>query len=338
MSQAKKLFSAVQPTGELHLGNYLGALKNFVTLQKEYECIFSIADLHALTQWEALAKKGFDKLTNDIYATTATFLACGIDAKQHIIFNQSKVSTHAELAWVLTCVARFGWLNRMTQFKEKAGGKRDESSAGLFTYPTLMAADILAYRAHAVPIGEDQKQHLELARDIAQKFNTDTKQDFFPLPEPIIPKTSARVMSLRDGTKKMSKSEPSEMSRISLTDDEDSIAKKIKKAKTDAAPVPDNLQALEARAEADNLVGLLAALSQQTKEATLKQFADQPFAQLKQALTQQLIETLCPMGEKIHQFYEDKPFLDKVLNDGAQRARAIAESNFAKVRALLGLL
>lgn len=338
MPQNKIVFSAVQPTGELHLGNYLGALKNFVALQADYDCIFCVVDLHALTQWEAIAKKGFNFLTQDTYWTAATFLACGIDPKKHIIFNQSRVSVHAELAWLLTCVARFGWLNRMTQFKEKTGGGRDESSAGLFTYPALMAADILTYRAHAVPIGEDQKQHLELARDIAQKFNKDVGQDFFPLPEPIIPKISARVMSLRDGTRKMSKSEPSEMSRISLIDAADTIAKKIQKAKTDADALPDSLAALEKRPEADNLIGLVAALSQKTKEETLNQFAGSTFRELKQALTEHLVEVICPIGKKIHQFYDDKAFLDKVLEEGANRAQAQAQVNFDKVRSLLGLL
>lgn len=338
MSNKNKIvFSAVQPTGELHLGNYLGALKNFVALQKEYQCIFCVADLHALTQWETFAAKGFAQLKEDTYWTTAAFLACGIDPDKHIIFNQSRVSVHAELAWILTCVARFGWLNRMTQFKEKAGKKRDESAAGLWTYPTLMAADILAYRTHAVPIGEDQRQHLELARDIAHKFNTDSGEEFFPLPEAKIPTVSARVMSLRDGTKKMSKSELSEQSRISLIDSADVIRKKLQKAKTDSDQLPSSEEALSLRPEANNLIGLVAALSEKTKAQVVADFAGKDFKALKEILTELLIEELCPIGEKIRAFYEDKPFLDQVLAQGAKRADAIAQETFVKIRSLVGL-
>ncbi len=331
------VFSAVQPTGELHLGNYLGAVRNFVDLQKDHSCIFCVADLHALTQWERMAEKKFSTLRQDSYYTVAVFLACGLDPEKHIIFKQSSVGAHTELAWILTCVARFGWLSRMTQFKEKAGKRRDESSAGLFTYPTLMAADILAYRATAVPIGEDQKQHLELTRDLAQKFNHDVGEEFFPLPEPIIPAVSARVMSLRDGTKKMSKSEPSVMSRIALTDDPDTIADKIKKAKTDSSPLPDSVAELALRPEADNLVGLVAALRGVSKEAALAEFAGGEFRPLKEALSELLVDALTPIGKKINHFYADVPLLDRVLNEGRERAAAAASANLEKIRTLLGL-
>lgn len=338
MSEKQIVFSAVQPTGELHLGNYLGALKNFTALQDDYSCIFCVADLHALTQWETIAKKGFDKLKDDIYWTTAVFLACGIDAKKHIVFNQSFVGAHAQLAWILICVSRFGWLNRMTQFKEKTIGAVDKSSAGLWAYPVLMAADILVYKAQAVPIGEDQKQHLELARDIADKFNNDVGCDFFSLPQPIIPKESARVMSLRDGTKKMSKSEPSAMSRINLTDSADEITKKIKKAKSDTDSLPDSVLELQTRAEADNLIGLVAALSGQTKEKTLSSFAGGNFKTLKETLIELLIETICPIGEKINIFYNDKAELDIILRNGTERADIISTKNLDEIRSLLGLV
>ena len=332
---ASTIFSAIQPTGSLHLGNYLGALKNFVALQdsKAYDCIFCIADLHALTQWS-----DFDQLAQHTRSTAAAFLACGIDPNKHILFHQSRAAAHAELAWIFICAARFGWLNRMTQFKEKTGKHRDESSAGLFAYPALMAADILAYRATHVPIGEDQKQHLELARDIAQKFNHDLKQDFFPLPEPIIPNISARVMSLRDGTKKMSKSDPSDMTRINLTDDADLIAKKIQRAKTDSHLLPEKESALAQRPEADNLIGLIAALTDMPKQQALDRFSGKNFAALKQELTECLVETICPIGKKIRLYHQDHAELDRLLAQGARRAAEKARPHIAQIRNLLGLL
>ncbi len=333
---ANLVYSAVQPTGALHLGNYLGALKNFVALQEKYQCIFCIADLHALTLWS-----GFDDLAQQTKFTAAVFLACGLDPKKNIIFNQSRVAVHAELAWVLTCVARFGWLSRQTQFKQKSATQRDETSAGLFMYPALMAADILAYRATHVPIGEDQKQHLELARDIAHKFNVDLAQrggeNFLPLPEPIIPKETARVMSLRDGTKKMSKSDISDMTRIGLTDDADTIAQKIKKAKTDPHPIPHSQKELADRPEAANLVGLVAALSEQTFEQTLKKLGGVNFKQLKDELTELLIAKISPIGEKIKIYQQDDAMLAAILNEGAHTARQIAEANMAQIRKLIGL-
>ena len=338
MTKTKNLvYSAVQPTGGLHLGNYLGALKNFVALQEQHQCIFCVADLHALTLWG-----GFDDLAEQTKFTAAVFLACGLDPKKSIIFNQSRVAAHAELAWILTCVARFGWLNLQTQFKQKsAAAQRDKTSAGLFVYPALMAADILAYRATHVPIGEDQKQHLELARNIAHKFNTDLSQrggeDFFPLPEPIIPKETARVMSLRDGTKKMSKSDISSQTRIELTDDKDAIAQKIKKAKTDRHPLPHSEKELADRPEAANLVGLVAALSNQTIAQTLKRLGGASFKQLKDELTELLIVEIAPVSEKIKIYQHDDKAIALMLDEGAQAARAIAEDNMAQIRKLIGL-
>ena len=337
MTKTKNLvYSAVQPTGGLHLGNYLGALKNFVALQEQHQCIFCVADLHALTLWD-----GFDELAQQTKFTAAVFLACGLDPKKSIIFNQSRVAAHAELAWVLTCVARFGWLNLQTQFKQKSATQRDATSAGLFAYPALMAADILAYRATHVPIGEDQKQHLELARNIAHKFNKDLShrggEDFFPLPEPIIPKETARVMSLRDGTKKMSKSDISSQTRIELTDDKDAIAQKIKKAKTDPHPLPHSEKELGARPEAANLVGLVAALSDQTISQTLKKLGGASFKQLKDELTELLIAEIAPISEKIKIYQHDDKAIALMLDEGAQAARAIAEDNMAQIRKLIGL-
>ena len=328
-----RVFSAVQPTGELHLGNYLGALRNFAHLQKDYECLFCVADLHALTLWT-----GFDHLAQDTRWTICSFLACGLDPKNHILFNQSRVAEHSELAWILTCTARYGWLNRMTQFKEKSGKKQDDSSAGLLVYPALMAADILAYRATHVPIGEDQKQHLELARDLAMKFNHDVQSDFFPLAEPIIPKTSARVMSLRDGTKKMSKSDSSEMARINLCDDKDLIAKKIRKAKTDSQTIPDHIDQLANRPEADNLIGLCASLENVDKQTILTRLAGENFTRLKNELTERVIETITPIGEKIRLYQKDIAQIDQILDDGALRAKEIAHANLIEIRALIGLL
>src|SRR6187549_2712843 len=284
------VFSGVQPTGNLHLGNYLGAIVKFVALQERYECIYCIVDLHAITVWQDPAE-----LPKMIREVTAAFIASGIDPKKHVVFNQSQVAEHAELTWVLNCVARLGWLNRMTQFKEKAGKDRENASVGLYDYPVLMASDILVYRATHVPVGEDQKQHLELSRDIAQKFNNDFSESiaanghgdtFFPLPEPVITGPATRVMSLRDGTKKMSKSDPSDYSRINLTDDAETIAQKIRKAKTDPEPLPSEEKGLESRPEADNLVGIYAALSERSKADVLKEFGGAQFSSFKNALVE----------------------------------------------------
>src|SRR5690348_12685588 len=300
MALKQLVFSGVQPTGNLHLGNYLGAIVRFVALQKNYDCIYCVVDLHAITVWQDPAE-----LPRNIREVTAAFIACGIDPRQHIIFNQSQVAEHAELAWIFNCVARMGWLNRMTQFKEKAGKDRENASVGLYAYPCLMAADILAYRATHVPVGEDQKQHLELSRDIAQKFNNDFSGSirdkgfgdaFFPLPEPLITGEATRVMSLRDGNKKMSKSDPSDFSRINLTDDADTIAQKIRKAKTDPDALPSEEKGLEPRPEADNLVGIFAALGDRTKADVLREFGGAQFSSFKTALVDLAVARLGPIG------------------------------------------
>src|SRR5262244_684276 len=304
MAFKERVFSGVQPTGNLHLGNYLGAIVNFVKLQDTHNCVYCVVDMHAITQgvdvWGGPAE-----LARNTREVTAAFIAAGIDPKKHIVFNQSQVSGHAELAWIFNCVARVGWLNRMTQFKEKAGKDRENASAGLYVYPNLMAADILLYHATHVPVGEDQKQHLELARDIAQKFNNDFAKTiarqgypngFFPLPEPLITGPATRVMSLRDGTKKMSKSDESDMTRINLTDDADAIAKKIRKAKTDSEPLPSEVKGLESRPEADNLVGIYAGLADVTKEGVLRDFGGSPFSKFKDALAELAASKLTPIG------------------------------------------
>ena len=336
------VFSGVQPTGNLHLGNYLGAIARFVTLQDSYPCIYCVVDLHAIT-----VPQRFDELRDSIRDVTAAFLAAGVDPRQHIIFNQSRVPEHAELAWVLNCVARLGWLNRMTQFKEKAGKDRENASIGLYAYPVLMAADILVYRATHVPVGEDQKQHLELARDIAQKFNTDFSagiaalgygEAFFPLPEPLIQGPATRVMSLRDGTKKMSKSDPSDNSRINLTDSAEAIATKIRKAKTDPDALPSAVEGLAGRPEADNLVGLYAALGDTSKAAVLADFGGGQFSTFKNALADLAVSTLAPIGERIRAFRADTGHIDSVLADGAERARAIATPTMKAVKTIMGLL
>src|SRR6201993_617444 len=302
MAFKERVFSGVQPTGNLHLGNYLGAIAKFVALQDRYECIYCVVDLHAITQ--ALAVWGGpEQLPKNTREVTSAFIACGIDPTKHIVFNQSQVAEHAELAWIFNCIARLGWLNRMTQFKEKAGKDRENASVGLYAYPTLMAADILVYRATHVPVGEDQKQHLELARDIAQKFNNDFfapvasrgfGEAFFPLPEPLITGEATRVMSLRDGAKKMSKSDASDYSRINLTDDADAIAQKIRKAKTDPEPLPTEEKGLEARPEADNLVGIYAALSGRSKQQVLQEFGGGQFSSFKNALVELCVTKLAP--------------------------------------------
>ena len=325
MAFKERVFSGVQPTGNLHLGNYLGAITKFVALQERYDCIYCVVDLHAITVWQDPAE--LPRATREV---TAAFLACGIDPKKQIIFNQSQVAEHAELAWVFNCVARMGWLNRMTQFKEKAGKDRENVSVGLYVYPNLMAADILVYRATHVPVGEDQKQHLELSRDIAQKFNNDFGasitahgygDSFFPLPEPIIQGPATRVMSLRDGSKKMSKSEPSDYSRINLTDDADTIAQKIRKAKTDPEPLPSEEKGLEPRPEADNLVGIYAALKEVSRADVLKEFGGGQFSTFKTALADLAVAKLGPIGAEMKKLVQDPVYIDQVLADGS-RARA----------------
>src|SRR5882757_5918707 len=338
----QKVFSGVQPTGNLHLGNYLGAITKFVALQDKYDCIYCVVDLHAITVWQDPPE-----LTRTIREVTAAFLACGIDPKKQIIFNQSQVAEHAELAWVFNCVARLGWLNRMTQFKEKAGKDRENVSVGLYAYPSLMAADILVYRATHVPVGEDQKQHLELARDIAQKFNVDFAQSihahgfgeaFFPQPEPIIEGPATRVMSLRDGSKKMSKSEPSDYSRINLTDDADTIAQKIRKAKTDPEPLPSEEKGLEARAEADNLVGIYAALAGKPKSEVLSEFGGAQFSGFKSNLVDLAVAKLSPIAAEMKRLTADQAYVDSVLIDGADRARTIASETMTAVKDIVGFI
>ncbi|WP_088346466.1 MULTISPECIES: tryptophan--tRNA ligase [Rhodomicrobium] len=342
MTPDKRVFSGVQPTGNLHLGNYLGAIVKFVELQKEAPCLFCVVDMHAITVWQDP-----DELRRNTREVTAAFIAAGIDADKHIIFNQSAVSGHAELAWVLNCVARMGWLSRMTQFKEKAGKDRENASVGLFAYPNLMAADILLYRATHVPVGDDQKQHLELARDIAQKFNNDyaafcTREGFpdgfFPLPEPLISGPATRVMSLRDGTKKMSKSDPSDASRINLTDSADDIAKKIRKAKTDPEPLPTEIDGLKERPEADNLIGIYAALTQSDKAGVLREFGGAPFSKFKAALIDVSVEKLGPIGDTMNRLSADHTYIDNVLRSGVERAREIASVHLRHVKDIVGFL
>jgi tryptophanyl-tRNA synthetase len=342
MAFKERVFSGVQPTGNLHLGNYLGAITKFVALQDKYDCIYCVVDLHAITVWQDPPE-----LTRNIREVTAAFLACGIDPKKQIIFNQSQVAEHAELAWVFNCVARLGWLNRMTQFKEKAGKDRENVSVGLYAYPSLMAADILVYRATHVPVGEDQKQHLELARDIAQKFNVDFAQSihahgfgetFFPQPEPIIRGPATRVMSLRDGSKKMSKSEPSDYSRINLTDDADTIAQKIRKAKTDPEPLPSEEKGLEPRPEADNLVGMYAALKGVSKADVLREFGGSQFSTFKTALVDLSVAQLGPIGAEMKKLVQDPVYIDSVLADGSTRAQAIAAETMKAVKDIVGFV
>jgi len=338
----QRVFSGVQPTGNLHLGNYLGAIKRFVELQAQHECVYCVVDLHAITVWQEP-----EELTRNIREVTAAFIACGIDPKKHIVFNQSQVSGHAELAWIFNCVARLGWLNRMTQFKEKAGKDRENASVGLYAYPNLMAADILVYRATHVPVGEDQKQHLELCRDIAQKFNNDFGKRiadlgygdaYFPLTEPLISGPATRVMSLRDGTKKMSKSDASDNSRINLTDDADTIAQKFRRAKTDPHPFPSDVKELEARPEADNLTGIYAALADTTPEEVLKQFSGAQFSKFKEALTELAVTKLGPIGAKMKRLTADPAHIDSILADGSARARVIANETIKQVGKIVGFV
>ncbi|HEY3643010.1 MAG TPA: tryptophan--tRNA ligase [Xanthobacteraceae bacterium] len=342
MAFKQRVFSGVQPTGNLHLGNYLGALVRFVALQERYDCIYCVVDLHAITVWQEPAE-----LPRAIREVTAAFIACGIDPKKHIVFNQSQVPEHAELAWIFNCVARMGWLNRMTQFKEKAGKDRENASVGLYAYPTLMAADILVYRATHVPVGEDQKQHLELSRDIAQKFNNDFGASirahghgdaFFPLPEALIQGPATRVMSLRDGTKKMSKSDASDYSRINLTDDADAIAQKIRKAKTDPEPLPHEEKGLEHRPEADNLVGIYAALADTSRAQVLAQFGGAQFSAFKAALIDLLVSKLAPLNAEMRRLIADPAYIDQVLADGAARAQGLAAETMKAVKDIVGFV
>ena len=347
MAFVERVFSGVQPTGNLHLGNYLGAIVNFVKMQETHNCIYCVVDMHAITQgldvWGGPAE-----LARNTREVTASFIAAGIDPKKHIVFNQSQVAGHAELAWIFNCVARIGWLNRMTQFKEKAGKDRENASIGLYDYPVLMAADILLYRATHVPVGEDQKQHLELSRDIAQKFNNDFADSirgrgfadglFFPQPEPLITGPATRVMSLRDGTKKMSKSDPSDYSRINLTDDADTIAQKVRKAKTDPEPLPGEEKGLENRPEADNLVGIFAALSGRSKADVLHEFGGGQFSGFKNALVELCVAKLAPIAGEMKRLVADPGYIDAVLIDGADRARAIAEETMALSKDIVGFI
>ena len=328
------VFSGVQPTGNLHLGNYLGAIKNFVSLQKEMECIYCIVALHAITVFQDPKE-----LKKNILDTTAGFVACGLDFKKSIIFNQSSVSGHSELAWILNCVSRVGWMNRMTQFKEKAGKNKENASVGLYVYPNLMAADILLYKSTHVPVGDDQKQNLELARDIPQKFNNDFKvNNFFPIPEPLIQKKLSRVMSLRDGTKKMSKSEESNYSRIDLQDSADEINKKIKKAKTDSLPIPGNIEELKNRPEALNLLNIYSFITNSDLEKILENMAGKDFSKFKNELSDALVATICPIGKKIKELKNDSKYLMEILKEGSNKASTIAKENLDKVKEIVGFI
>jgi tryptophanyl-tRNA synthetase len=331
-----RVFSGVQPTGNLHLGNYLGAIRNFARLQDGNECLYCVVDMHAITVWQDP-----EELKNNTREVTAAFLASGIDPQAHIVFNQSRVPQHAEIAWIFNCVARMGWLNRMTQFKEKAGKHRENASVGLYVYPNLMAADILTYKATHVPVGEDQKQHLELARDIAQKFNNDFGTEIFPIVEPLIQESAARVMSLRDGSNKMSKSEASDYSRLNLNDDADTIALKIRKARTDPAPVPDGSPESGDRAsrpEAFNLIEIYGALADQPVSQIQQEFGGQQFSEFKKALVDLAVEKLGPIGAEMQRLSTDPGYIDGVLSDGAERARAIAQPIRDEVYEIVGFL
>ena len=330
----KKIFSGVQPTGNLHLGNYLGAIKNFVSLNNndENECIFCVVDLHAITVSQDPAI-----LRENIRETVATFIASGIDPKKSIIFNQSRVSAHSEAAWILSCIARMGWLNRMTQFKEKAGKDKEKASVGLYSYPILMAADILLYDSTHVPVGNDQKQHLELCRDIAQKFNNDYRaEDFFKVPEPLIQKEFSRIMSLKDGSKKMSKSDLSDLSRINLTDEKDQILNKIKKAKTDSLAIPSTVKELDNRPEARNLIGIYSSLVNSTLENSIQDFNGKNFSEFKDKLSQIIIDKIGPISNEIKRLLKDKSYLDKILDDGCKKADSIASIKIKKIRDIVG--
>ena len=334
MNKKKLAFSGVQPTGNLHLGNYLGALKNFVSLQKEMECIYCVVDLHAITVFQNPRE-----LHDNVLETVASFLATGLNPDKSIIFNQSSVSGHSELAWILNCVSKIGWLNRMTQFKDKAGSDKEKASVGLYIYPNLMAADILLYKATHVPVGADQKQHLELSRDIAQKFNKDFNcKDFFPLPEPLIPKNISRIMSLRDGTKKMSKSEESDYSRINLKDTADEINKKIKKAKSDSNSIPGEIKSLENKPEALNLLTIYSELTKNNLEKTISEMAGKEYSLLKTKLAEVLINEIAPVGKEIQKLLKDKSHLKNILKKGTEKASIIAEENLKNIREKVGLI
>ena len=330
----KKIFSGVQPTGNLHLGNYLGAIKNFVELNNDAsnECIFCVVDLHAVT-----VKQNPKELKKNIRETAATFIASGIDPKKSIIFNQSSVSAHAEGAWILSCIARMGWLNRMTQFKEKAGKDKEKASIGLYSYPILMASDILLYDATHVPVGDDQKQHLELCRDIAQKFNNDYDvDDFFKVPEPLIQKEFSRIMSLKDGSKKMSKSDVSDLSRINLTDDKDQIINKIKKAKTDPLSMPKDIKELDGRLEAKNLLGIYSSLNNSNLEKSINKFSSKNFLEFKQQLSELLINKILPISQEIKKLLQDHNYLDSILLDGVEKANKIASKKIKNIKEIVG--
>ncbi len=330
----KKIFSGVQPTGNLHLGNYLGAIKNFVELNNDYEneCTFCVVDLHAIT-----VNQDPKTLKNNILETVATFVASGIDPKKSIIFNQSQVSAHSELAWILSCVARMGWLNRMTQFKEKAGKDKEKASIGLYSYPVLMAADILLYDATHVPVGDDQKQHLELCRDIAQKFNNDFKVvDFFKIPEPLIQKNFSRIMNLKDGFKKMSKSDLSDLSRINLNDNEDQIINKIKKAKTDTLPMPSSVEELKDRPEAKNLINIFSSLSELTLEKTIQEYSGKNFSQFKDNLSQVIVDKIVPISNEIKKLLNEKNYLNEILSEGCKKADEKAAQKIKKIHKIVG--
>ena len=329
----KRVFSGVQPTGNLHVGNYFGALKNFVDLQNKFECVYCIVDLHAITN-----RQDPKKLKSNILETTASFIASGLNPEKNIIFNQASVAAHSELAWVFNCVARIGWMNRMTQFKEKAGANKENASVGLLVYPNLMAADILIYKATHVPVGEDQKQHLELTRDIAKKFNNDFKcGDYFPIVEPLIQKEISRVMSLRDGMKKMSKSEDSDQSRINLKDDKDLINQKIKKAKTDNDPIPSEVNGLKNRHEAANLISIYASVNNINVSKVLKEFSGKNFSTFKRKLSESLIERICPIGNEMKKLLEDKRYLNEILERGSKKADIMAKNNLKEIYEIIGL-
>jgi tryptophanyl-tRNA synthetase len=342
MAFTPRVFSGIQPSGDLHLGNYLGAIRRFVPLQQQFECLYCVVDMHAITVWQE--PEDLRRATREV---AAAFIAAGVDPKAHIVFNQSRVVQHAELAWVFNCIARMGWMARMTQFKDKAGKNSENVSLGLFAYPSLMAADILLYKATHVPVGDDQKQHLELTRDIAQKFNNDyarsiTEQglspEFFPITEPLIAGPATRIMSLRDGTKKMSKSDPSDQSRISLLDDADAISKKIRRATTDPEPLPETLEGLAGRAEADNLVGIYAALTDKTKAEVLGEYAGQGWGAFKPALADLAVSVLSPIAGEMRRLMGDPATIDSYMRDGAERASVIAENTMRDVRNIVGFI
>ena len=331
---SKKIFSGVQPTGNLHLGNYIGAIKNFVKLQNNdnNSCIYCVVDLHAIT-----VKQNPKELKHNIRETAAAFIASGLNYKKSIIFNQSSVPSHSEGSWILSCIARMGWLNRMTQFKEKAGKDKEKVSVGLYIYPILMAADILLYDATHVPVGEDQKQHLELVRDIANKFNLDfNSPDFLIAPEPLIQKNFSRIMSLKDGTKKMSKSDPSELSRINLNDSKDEIFNKIKKAKTDTKPLPDSEEELSNRPEAENLLGMYASLNDQSLLNTINEFSGKNYSGFKDKLANLIIDKISPISDEINKLLKDEKFIDQILSEGAQKADKIASKKTTNIKKIIG--